>query len=189
MARRAVAVGAAVVVVVLLFVVGISGHFLFVRAAEDSLQRADAVVVLGGEHDGREKYGIALAREIGARDVLLSNPYRADDRLMATVCNSRPAGIDVICRRPTPSDTRGEAIMARELGEARGWQRIVVVSWRYHLPRARLIFSQCYSADPGRAIMRAVPKTYNLSFATWEYIYLYQYAGFAKALFQGACDT
>jgi hypothetical protein len=69
-ARRAVAVGA--VVVVVLFVVGITGHFLFVGAAEDSLQRADAVVVLGGEHDGREKYGIAPAHEIGPRDVLLS---------------------------------------------------------------------------------------------------------------------
>jgi uncharacterized SAM-binding protein YcdF (DUF218 family) len=185
--RSLVAVTA--ILVVMVIGVGVSGHFLFATAAEDQLHAADAVVVLGGEHDGRERYGIELARRVGARDVVMSDPYPADDPLMRTLCNSKPSGINIICRRPSPLDTRGEAIMARELGQARGWQRIIVVSWRYHLPRVRYVFSQCYSAEPGRAIIRETPRSYAFDAATWEYLYVYQYAGLIKAAVQGRCAT
>ncbi|MDQ8027603.1 MAG: hypothetical protein REJ23_02675, partial [Brevundimonas sp.] len=46
----------------------IVGYFLFYRSHEDTLRRADAIVVLGGEHDGREQYGIDLAIVTALRD-------------------------------------------------------------------------------------------------------------------------
>jgi uncharacterized SAM-binding protein YcdF (DUF218 family) len=184
--RRAVSVVVAATIVVLA-AVGVSGYFLFTTAPDDALQHADAVVVLGGEHDGREEYGISLARRVGARTVLLSNPYPAGDPVMRPLCEARVDGVDVICRRPLPPTTRGEALMAREQSNAHGWQRIVVVTWRFHLLRARAIFSQCYSDDHGRIMMHAVPKNYDLPFAIWQYIYVYQYLGLAKALVQGSC--
>jgi uncharacterized SAM-binding protein YcdF (DUF218 family) len=186
--RSALAIGASVTMVILA-AVGVSGHWLFADAADDELQPADAVVVLGGEHDGRELYGIQLARQLGASAVLLSNPYPPDDRLMLTLCNARPDGIEVICRAPSPATTRGEALIARQLASDRGWKRIAVVTWRFHLLRARMIFEQCYSPDPGRIIMQAVPKSYELSFALWEYIYVYQFAGLAKSFIQGGCGS
>jgi uncharacterized SAM-binding protein YcdF (DUF218 family) len=184
--RRAVAIGAAAAVVILV-VVAISGHWLFADAPEDELQRADAVVVLGGEHDGREQHGIDVARQVGASTVVLSDPYPANDRVMSKLCGTRPFGIEIVCRAPEPPTTRGEAVMTRELAGERGWDRIVVVSWRYHLLRSRMIFSSCYSSEPGKFIMRAVPRTDDFPFALWEYVYLYQYVALMKVMVQGAC--
>jgi len=169
-------------------IVGISGQFVFAGAKEDALQPVDAVIVLGGEHDGRERYGILVAREIGAPHVLLSDPYSEIDEVMSQVCGSRPYGIEIICRRPKPPTTRGEAVMARRLGIERGWSRIIVVSWRFHLPRARVIFSQCYSDDSDRIVVRAVPSSYRYPVWVWLYISFYQYAGLAKTAISGACN-
>ena len=45
----------AVVVAVLVLVgLGISGYMVFTNAKVDELQHADAITVLGGDHDGRE---------------------------------------------------------------------------------------------------------------------------------------
>lgn len=159
---------------------GASGTFLFAHSKVDSLARADAIVVLGGEHDGRENYGLELAEQGYAPTVLLSNPYPAKDKVMKKACRPR-TDIEVLCRAPLPSTTRGEAMMTRELAELHGWQKIIVISWRYHLPRARRIFDQCLAASPREVIMRDVPRDYTFSVAQWQYTYLYQYGGWAKA--------
>jgi uncharacterized SAM-binding protein YcdF (DUF218 family) len=179
---------AVVVVVTALAVVGVSGHLLFDRTADAALTRADAVIVLGGEHDGREAFAMRLAVDVSAKAVVLSDPYGSDDRLMRRLCAYSPERpFVVICQVPEPADTRGEAMLARKLADEHGWQRIVVVSWRYHLVRARLIFEQCFSATPGAAKFVAVPRDYAMSWARSEYTYLYQYAGLLKALVQGPC--
>lgn len=176
-----------VVVIVLLVDIGISGHVVFANARVDELQRVDAIVVLGGEHDGREDYALNLARAGWAPTVVLSNPYRVEDPVMSRVCQADPH-IEVICAPPDPVTTRGEAILMRRLAEQRGWSKIMVVSWRYHLPRARLIFRQCFSAEPGRTVMVAVPRRYRLGPLGWEYVFAYQWAGLAKAVVQGECS-
>lgn len=176
-----------VVLVVLLVDMGISGYVLFANAKVDELQRVDAIIVLGGEHDGREQYALNLARAGWAPTVVLSNPYRAGDPVMARACRESP-GIEVICERPNPMTTRGEAILMRRLAQVRGWSNIMVISWRYHLPRARLVFRQCFSAEPGATVMVAVPRRYQLSLLGWEYIFTYQWAGLAKAVVQGECS-
>ena len=52
---------------------------LFANAKVDELQRVDAIVVLGGEHDGREDYRLNLARAGWAPTVVMSNPYDTGD--------------------------------------------------------------------------------------------------------------
>ena len=185
--RILVAVEVLVVVLVILLVdLGISGYLVFTNARVDPLERADAIIVLGGEHDGREDYALSLAREGWAKTVVMSNPYWSSDRVMKRVC--APAGdIEVICRRPDPLTTRGEAEVMRQLAQERSWSKIIVVSWQYHLPRARLIFRQCFSADPAATVMRAVPRRYHYSMLGWEFIYAYQWGGLAKAAVQGEC--
>jgi hypothetical protein len=83
--------------------------------------------------------------------------------------------------------TRGEALLARTLAVERHWKRIVVVSWSYHLPRARFIFSQCFSHQADAVIMRAVPHDDPRSLAEWEYISLYQEFALIKAGIEGTC--
>lgn len=173
--------------VVLLFVNGASGTLLFARAPVDPLAAADAVIVLGGEHDGREAYGLKLAEQGFADTVVLSNPYAASDKTMKKACAPQP-DIRVICRPPVPGTTRGEALLARQLADEHGWTSVIVVSWRYHLPRARKIFEQCFVNAERSVIMRDVPRRYPFSVAQWQYTYLYQYGGWVKAEIQGRCD-
>ena len=173
--------------VVLLFVNGASGTVLFARAPVDPLAAADAIMVLGGEHDGREAYGLKLAEQGYADTVVLSNPYAASDKTMKNACAPQ-RDIRVICRPPAPSTTRGEALIARQLADEYGWTSIIVVSWRYHLPRARKIFEQCFVTPERSVIMRDVPRRYPFSVAQWQYTYLYQYGGWVKAEIQGRCD-
>lgn len=174
------------VLVLTLFLNGATGTLFFARAKADPLKRVDAIVVLGGEHDGREAYGLKLAEQGYAMNVLISNPYGPKDKVMAKACQPR-SGIQVVCRAPVPGTTRGEALMARELAEAQGWNSIIVVSWRYHLPRARKIFNECFASPTRSVVMRDVPRSYPFSVAQWQYTYLYQYGGWVKAELQGRC--
>jgi uncharacterized SAM-binding protein YcdF (DUF218 family) len=143
--------------------------------------------VLGGEHDGREDFGLALAPQVHASTVVLSDPYPASDRLMKRMCLPRKPGIEVICSRPDPSTTQGEEMMTRRLAGERHWRNILIVSWRYHLPRARLIFNQCLSGMGVSTAAKAVPRQYVLPVRYWQYVYLYQFAGIVKAVASDRC--
>lgn len=179
---RALLVLGTAIVVALPILLGISGFFLFTRADMDPLRPADAIVVLGGEHDGREAYGLQLARQGVADTVVLSDPYPSQDAVMAEACATGTRAIRVICIPPDPSTTRGEAMFTQRLAEKHGWKTVVVISWRYHLWRARYIFDQCFDGD---VIMRAVPRSYDLSLAEWEGVYAYQVVGMVKAVAVG----
>jgi hypothetical protein len=62
--RFLIAVEAVVAVVAVLLVdMRISGYLMFTNASVDELQHADAIIVLSGQHDGREEYGLQLANE------------------------------------------------------------------------------------------------------------------------------
>jgi uncharacterized SAM-binding protein YcdF (DUF218 family) len=177
----------AAVIIVILVDVTISGYLLFTNSKVDELEHADAIVVLGGEHDGREEYGIQLAAEGWAPTVVLSNPYLRGDQVMERACQPRE-DIEVICVRPPLLTTRGEAKAVRAMAEERSWEKIIVVSWRYHLPRARLIFRRCYSERRDAIVMRPVPREYRYSLLQWDGVYMYQFAGYAKAALQGDCS-
>lgn len=161
------------------------GYQLFNREHQDALRHADAIVVLGGEHDGREQYGLDLARAGYAYTVLISDPYhprRAEDSFMDQICKSSTPEIEVICFQPHPSTTRGEAMLTSSMARQRGWHTIIVATWRFHIVRARYIFDQCFA---GRLIMRSVPRSYALPASIWAYQYAYQYSGLAKAALIG----
>jgi uncharacterized SAM-binding protein YcdF (DUF218 family) len=184
---RRTAVVSTTVVAVLAALNGVAGYLIFSNATDSALSRVDAVVVLGGEHDGREDYGLALAPQVHAPTVVLSDPYPATDRLMNRMCLPRNNALEVICSRPDPSTTRGEAIMTRRLARERHWKHILIVSWRYHLPRARLVFNQCLSGTGVSAAAKAVPRHYVLPVWYWQYLYLYQFAGIVKAVASDRC--
>lgn len=161
---------------------GAAGYLLLSRAPDSDPSHVDAIVVLGGEHDGREDYGVGLARRGLASTVVLSDPYPRRDPVMARLCRPRDDGIDVLCAPPEPSTTRGEAKLVRRLAGERRWKSVMVISWRYHLLRARLVFRQCLSSIGVAVTAAAVPRHYVLPVGYWEYLYLYQFGGIAEAL-------
>ncbi|MGV9669242.1 YdcF family protein [Gordonia sp. NPDC003504] len=168
------------------------GYQLFYRDHSDQLRHVDAIVVLGGEHDGREDYGIQLAREGYANTVVISNPELAIPpeylegtyQLMQRVCSSSTAQIEVICFAPNPSTTRGEAMEVQRIAAERNWHSVMVISWRYHMVRARYIFGQCFD---GQTVMKPVPRSYTSNFGFWTKEFAYQYTALGKAAILG-CD-
>lgn len=121
------------------------------------VERADAVLVHAGpEH--RFEVGMALV-EAGVAPVLVLSDaemdYERGQGFMNAMCG-REEPIRVMCRAPEPFSTIGEAQAFGALVEQRGWERVVVVTSRRHLARARMAVDQCtdaqvlpVAADPG----------------------------------------
>lgn len=174
-------------VAVLVAAVGAYGTFVLMRTPNDPVKKADAVVVLGGEHDGREDFGVKLATKLHASTVVLSNPYGPKDKVMKRLCDTIQGDVQVICEKPEPSTTRGEAMFTDRLAAEHHWRRIVVISWRYHLIRARFIFDQCAAGSGASFAFVAVPRRYPQTVAQFSYIFAYQVGGTLKALIQGEC--
>lgn len=181
---RRLLIAVCVVLVVLPVLLGVSGYLLFTKGHMDPVTRADAIVVLGGEHDGREAYGVDLAKRGYADTVLLSNPYWSGDKVMKKACAASTPEVEVVCFKPQPGTTRGEAVFTQQMAERFGWDHVIVISWRYHLLRARFVFSECFT---GKVTMTGVPRAYDFSLAKWESVYAYQVVGFVKAAVVG-CD-
>ena len=166
---------------------GVAGFVLFNRPHADPLTKADAIVVLGGDNDGRFQYGLSLGEQGYANTVVLSNAYDGKPADLADfnrACASGTATVTVICFRPSPFSTRGEAMFVARLAKQHNWTHVIVVSWNYHMVRARYVFHQCFD---GNVIMRPVPRSYDFTLVRWAREYAYQYTALIKAFVLG-CD-
>ncbi len=157
-----------------------AGYFLFTRPHGNPLTKADAIIVLsaGDDIDGRIEYGLSLAKQGYADTVVISKTLYRDDADYRRTCASRATPVAVVCFVATPYTTRGEAMFVARLAKQRKWSHVIVVSWNYHILRARYIFHQCYN---GTVTMRAVPRSYDYSVLQWLHLYAYQYGAFVKA--------
>jgi uncharacterized SAM-binding protein YcdF (DUF218 family) len=129
------------------------GAFL---AREDALQKADAIVVLAGSimerpmeaadlyHDGYSRT-IVLTRQqrdggelalVGRGVAFLEDVERVQQALLEL---GIPREVIVIPPR-IHNSTAAEAITIRELSASHDWRRVIVVSSKYHLRRARFAF-------------------------------------------------
>lgn len=112
---------------------------LFVWPPTDGPTKADAVVALGGDPGQlREKQALHLAREGYAPVAVISLGGQK-----AVPCPRPVPGIELICFRADPLDTRGEAEYVSGLAARRHWHRIIVVSERSQATRARMLFKRC----------------------------------------------
>jgi uncharacterized SAM-binding protein YcdF (DUF218 family) len=121
-------------------------------------KKADVVVVLSG---GRERLppALALIRRGVAKTLAISSVARTPNwPLGHRLCAARSyAGATVLCFDAHPFSTRGEAEAVARLARARGWTRVVVVTSRFHITRAHLIFRRCYH---DRLWFVGVPRTW-----------------------------
>jgi uncharacterized SAM-binding protein YcdF (DUF218 family) len=101
-------------------------------------RRADAIVSLDGDRPRRLRKAVELAAGGLAPTLVVVRGEEAAPELL-TASDLPFEFLSVI---PEPSSTRGEARQVARLSGERGWQRILVVTSTYHIPRARLIFQR-----------------------------------------------
>ncbi len=118
---------------------------VYVRPQVDAPARADAIVVLGGAHDGREELGLALASQGYAPRVLFSDPYEHSP-MMNRICHGGYR-VEVDCFDPAPRTTLGEGRELAARARAGGWRRVIVITFTPHISRARYVLAQCWSGD------------------------------------------
>jgi uncharacterized SAM-binding protein YcdF (DUF218 family) len=129
------------VLLVLALGVVVASVLLFVRPREDEPARADAILVLAGNVEGRLPEGLRLWREGVAPTLVLSRDL--DDDFPRALCR-RPR---VICFDAKPYSTIGEAESFAPIARRHRWKRVLLVSSRYHVTRARMLFSRCVDAQ------------------------------------------
>lgn len=125
---------------------------LFITYADDSVSSADAVIVLSGSKK-RLPAALALMRRDVAPTLVVSYGLEPNHPRSRRVCTT-PQTFAVLCPKPDPFSTRGEARMIARLAAERGWRSVVVVTSRFHLVRARLLIERCYG---GRVAMVGAP--------------------------------
>ncbi len=150
---------------------------VYVRPRVDPPAPADAILVLGGAHDGREELGLRLAREGYAPLVLFSDPYDGSAR-MNRICHGGYS-FEVRCFDPDPRTTRGEGRELARWARAENWRRVIVVTFTPHVSRARYVLGKCWDGD----LLFVDPRP-SLSAPRWGYDYLYQSVGYVKAFFE-----
>jgi len=118
----------------------VASVFLFILYDDDEVATADAIVVLAGS-----KFRLPVALELLERGVatnlVISDGLDPRSPSANRLCRERAL---VLCPRPDPYSTTGEARLVAKLARERGWDSIVVVSSRFHLYRARLLFERCF---------------------------------------------
>ena len=121
--------------------------FLFVFPHQDRPAHASAIVVLGGDDQQRLPLGLKLATS-GVAPVLVVSDGAGSDWAPARALCAHPRGhtFKVVCFRPDPFSTRGEAREMKKMAAAKGWRSLVVVTSTYHIFRARLLFRRCLAA-------------------------------------------
>jgi len=129
----------------------IAAAVIFVWPPRISAGRADAAVVLAGGRGPRLAEGLALVRKGVAPVLVISDGWSPTWPEANRLCAGRSAPVPVVCFHPDPYSTRGEAEGFARLAARRGWTSVVVVSSRYHLVRARMLFERCYDGTVSTA--------------------------------------
>lgn len=168
----------------LLIVAAIAGVPVFVRPQIDQLRHADAIFVLGGEGYSRYPFGMSLQIQGWAPIVVVSNPHGPRDVWLNNFCvTPHPdLNLNMRCFVPDPPTTKGEARELRRLAASYGWRTVIVVTFRPHISRARFILEHCFDGD---LIMVASPA--QISAARWASEYIYQTAGYVRAVLDQNC--
>src|SRR5262249_43746747 len=104
-------------------------------------KHADAIVVLAG-NSGRVTTGERLHGE-GIAPVLALSVDKTTNAKSNPLCRTPR----VLCFHASPFSTRGEAETFSRIARRHGWHSIVIVSSRFHLRRARMLFDRCTNAS------------------------------------------
>lgn len=177
--RRAVPAAGIAVAAVAAALAAWTAHLLRYRG--EGPARADAVVLLAGADDGRDRLARDLVAAGYAGTLVVSDPGGRFDRVVErlTAGPLRPGGAEILRFRPEPRTTWGEATALGAIARDRGWRRVVVVTNRPHARRTATWMRSATGLDVritpiGRIAWRDLPRH-----VVWEA------AGFVKGRLRG----
>lgn len=160
----------------------VAGLPVYVRPQVDPLRHADAILILGGADYSRYPFGLDLGSKGWAPTVVVSNPNGSDDPWLSDYCATPHPEIKLLCFVPDPSTTRGEGRELRSLAARYGWRTVIVVTYRPQISRARFILQRCFDGD----LVMVASRT-ELSLLGWAVQYVYQTAGYLRAVLEPGC--
>jgi uncharacterized SAM-binding protein YcdF (DUF218 family) len=164
-----------VLIALVLAFLGLSAR-LFVFPDTNKPVGADAVVVLSGARKPRLNKGLELMRKGVAPTLVISDAtafgWREADRL----CPPNRAEFKVICFRAKSYSTRGEAEEIGRLVREHDWKRVVVVTSKFHVSRARVLVKRCLK---GRATVEMVAA--HVPLTEWPRDVLFEWAKLIRA--------
>lgn len=169
---------------------------LFHPDVTEDPEPADALLVLGPADATRIEVaaqlmdqGLAPVAVVATPDPVETTwPSDAEFSEDRTYCDGTDQPYEVICFEPNPSTTQGEAMKLRELAEERGWDNVIVLTYRPHVARSQLIIGRCFDGTTQWPTFDYQDSYSPLKAATWRE-YVYQSAGFLKAWVTPGCDT
>ncbi|MCI0139993.1 YdcF family protein [Arthrobacter bambusae] len=175
------------VVATLAIVWAVAGIFLYVAPPSDEPQHADVLFVLGPP-DQRMVYAEQLMQQGYAPTLAVSSPVDQHGRFEAGICGDHRS-YRIICFNPDPFTTQGEARALKNLSVQYGWKSANVLTAQFHVTRARVIVSRCYTGDLQMVADRRSLPVISLINPTdsWAYQYLYQTAAFVKVAIHPSC--
>jgi uncharacterized SAM-binding protein YcdF (DUF218 family) len=131
-----------VLIAVVLAFAGLTAR-LFVFPDTEKPLRADAVVVLAGARKPRLNKGLELMRQGISPTLVISDAPATGWTAANRLCPPNRAPFRVICFRAKSYSTRGEAEEIGQLVREHAWKRVVVVTSKFHVSRARLLVRRC----------------------------------------------
>jgi hypothetical protein len=158
----------------LLAVFAVATLRLFVFPTVDEPSPADAIFMLEGRGD-RRTLAFDLARAGHAPVLVISVP---SGKRCPT---AEVPAVELICFKPDPSTTQGEAREAARLAAQRGWDKIIFITDRTQDSRARLRIGRCYDGEVLVAVVNPAKRE-------WPRLIAYQWGATVKALvWQRSC--
>lgn len=156
----------------------------FAFPPQSTPHHTDAIVVLGGM--SRERLPVAqdLQQSLDIPVLAVSTTGLSGNAEGDTLCSESPDDPDLVCFRPDPLNTRGEADAIAELAAKHGWKSITVVTSDYHLVRAGTLVRQCTSID-----VQMVGSQPELSAGAWLDRFAVETGGLIDVWMRPECST
>ncbi|MEV4987903.1 YdcF family protein [Pseudarthrobacter sp. LMD1-1-1.1] len=161
-------------------------NHLYVIPSVDKPTSSDVLFVLAPSYDR-----ISLAEnmmETGFAETLVVSSPTSSESGRPAICDEK-LKYKVICFSPEPITTRGEARALRTLSQEYGWDTASVITARFHVSRARLIFQRCFAGDLNIIAIDTTMPVLSLQDPkrTWLYHFAYETGAFAKAAIDPTC--
>lgn len=182
-ATRALGIAAGTCLVVFLLWL-IAAFQFFYNPPQAKPHKTDAIVVLGGMSKERLPVAQELQHELDIPVLVVSTTGLSGNVEGDKLCDENQGDSDLVCFRPSPLNTRGEADALRGMIADHGWKSVTVVTSEYHVIRAGTLIGQCTSVE-----VQMVGSQPDLSAGSWLDRFVVETGGLLDVWVQPECTS